>query len=454
MPASGSAPRIFGWTMLPCQPLTSRSRPCVFSAQLLSSRLGVLATCWRAGNVLACPGPIPPIEAGWKIEDMAQLSASRELALRTRPVQGDRDGNEQGRQIGAGKDQKRRNSQRRFKDAVRSVRSSTEVQFTDADGDVILLRLTSGKVTEYVNGELESEDVQWFGIDLSERKLVTAWGEAGRIEALFAGAAKTRSASKAAAQRWIWRWGSGDDWVRRVQLDGSELCHAPDNLKDDKDVVMAALGRRCRWNTLKFASSRLREDEDVVLKAVGSDGRNLVFAAEKFRDDKDFVLKMLRGKHWNLEEVSERLRGDKDVVIASKRLQFASSELRGNKDVVIATVRGCDLQFASEELRDDKDVVMAAVEFRLGEELNPPSGKALQYASSRLQADKDVVLKAASSTGDALQFASEDLRNDREVVWCAFREGMYCLHILEWASDEIRQDEQFMLRARNAAKAW
>lgn len=43
---------------------------------------------------------------------------------------------------------------------------------------VILLRLKGGKVTEYVNSELESEDVQWFGIDLNERKLVTARGEA------------------------------------------------------------------------------------------------------------------------------------------------------------------------------------------------------------------------------------------------------------------------------------
>ncbi|CAL1165626.1 unnamed protein product [Cladocopium goreaui] len=47
---------------------------------------------------------------------------------------------------------------------------STEVQFTDTDEDVILLKLNGDKVVEYVNGELDMEEVKRFDIDLNERK--------------------------------------------------------------------------------------------------------------------------------------------------------------------------------------------------------------------------------------------------------------------------------------------
>lgn len=44
-------------------------------------------------------------------------------------------------------------------------------QVTRALTEVILLKMNGGKVTEYVNGELELEEVERFDIDLNERKL-------------------------------------------------------------------------------------------------------------------------------------------------------------------------------------------------------------------------------------------------------------------------------------------
>lgn len=38
--------------------------------------------------------------------------------------------------------------------------------------EVILLKLIDGKVTEFVNGKLELEEVQRFDVDLDERRLV------------------------------------------------------------------------------------------------------------------------------------------------------------------------------------------------------------------------------------------------------------------------------------------
>eukprot|EP00435_Cladocopium_sp_Y103_P052115 s429_g16.t1 len=79
---------------------------------------------------------------------------------------------------------------------------STEVQFTDTDEDVILLKLNGDKVVEYVNGELDMEEVKRFDIDLNERKYHDESGSGQfkddadvpalqrRVQALFARAAK------------------------------------------------------------------------------------------------------------------------------------------------------------------------------------------------------------------------------------------------------------------------
>ena len=48
---------------------------------------------------------------------------------------------------------------------------STRSPVTRALTEVILLKMNDGKVTEYVNGELELEEVERFDIDLNERKL-------------------------------------------------------------------------------------------------------------------------------------------------------------------------------------------------------------------------------------------------------------------------------------------
>ena len=101
--------------------------------------------------------------------------------------------------------------------------------------------------------------------------------------------------------------------VKRTLRECSELLASlPDSLRDDKDVVMAAL----QWDSeeiLSYASERLRADYDVVLRAVTVDALNLQYASDELRDNREIVLRAVRTYGGVLEDASERLQQDAEI---------------------------------------------------------------------------------------------------------------------------------------------
>ena len=73
-------------------------------------------------------------------------------------------------------------------------------------------------------------------------------------------------------------------------------------------------------------------------------------------------------------------------------------------------------------------------------------GRALKFASDELRNDREVVLRAVVKNKYkwALQYASEELRNDREFFLDAVKRSPYAL---EYASEELRNDREFFLEA-------
>jgi|GEM_PF-3992903 len=69
---------------------------------------------------------------------------------------------------------------------------------------------------------------------------------------------------------------------------------------------------------------------------------------------------------------------------------------------------------------------------------------ALRYASEELKADREFMLKAVGNHGRALEFASEDLRKDREVVLAAVAKNGGAL---QFASEDLRGDREVVLKA-------
>lgn len=78
-----------------------------------------------------------------------------------------------------------------------------------------------------------------------------------------------------------------------VRLCPSELAFASDRLRDDPDVVMAALESGYNIGVLGFISDRLRSDKAIFEHAASIVPEALVYGSEKIRSDKDLITRFI-----------------------------------------------------------------------------------------------------------------------------------------------------------------
>jgi len=132
-------------------------------------------------------------------------------------------------------------------------------------------------------------------------------------------------------------------WIEGVSM-GWDLSAAPDNIRNEPEVVRAALKR----NGLQFASASddLRDDRDMAMLAIrSSGGRVFEFCSKRLRGDRDLLQLALNQRY------------------PSQALMHASDDLRNDKAFVLQNVERDRyyLCHIPSNLQDDKDVILAAV---------------------------------------------------------------------------------------------
>jgi len=134
-------------------------------------------------------------------------------------------------------------------------------------------------------------------------------------------------------------------WIEGASM-GWDLSAAPDNIRNEPEVVHAAVER----NGMQFASASddLRDDRDMAMLAIRSSwGRVFEFCSKWLRGDRDLLHFALNHRFpgWNaLEHASEDLRNDKVFVLQAverNRLLIVQApfNLQHDKDVILAAVR-------------------------------------------------------------------------------------------------------------------
>ena len=76
--------------------------------------------------------------------------------------------------------------------------------------------------------------------------------------------------------------------LAQMILDGRALEHASDELKADREVVLAAVKQD--GNALKYAGGKLKSDREVVLAAVKQNGNALEYADDLLKAEREVVL--------------------------------------------------------------------------------------------------------------------------------------------------------------------
>lgn len=277
-----------------------------------------------------------------------------------------------------------------------------------------------------------------------------------------------------------------------VRLDAKAYDTLPQELKEDKDIVLAVLDKRP--SILKSVWELFKDDFDVAKKGLEVDAGLFcyVFASEALQNNKELVKVAFKNyPHTDLlRRLPESLRADKEIVMLAVKsgdmdgLQEASEELQDDEEVVELALKCCEsqMEYASDRLKGDKAFALRC----LGE-----SGWAYRYLKPELQNDRDIARAFFSINGTLLRqspfvndkemveiaiktkassiyFASEELKKDRDLAKLALSLDGLVLHYLtnfqndeelvrlaymndlralNSASEDLRNDRQFMLEA-------
>ena len=211
---------------------------------------------------------------------------------------------------------------------------------------------------------------------------------------------------------------------------------------NDKEFMLALLAYNGTY--LQHASEELKADKEIIMAALQS-GYSLLYehVSDALKTDRDFLLEIVSLDAYCLEFFSEELKQDEQIVLAAAKhfgdaaLEFGADKFKTNKNIITEAVKSSSkvLSFLAENDKNDKNLIMTAVD---------NYGNALEYASEQLQNDKDVVIAAVRNNGDALEYASEELQNDKDVAMAAL---INSTEAFEYVSERLQSDKEFILHA-------
>ncbi len=133
-----------------------------------------------------------------------------------------------------------------------------------------------------------------------------------------------------------------DHWLLQVTRRGLDLEKAPNEMKSNKMVVMAAVKQR--GSALNYASDVLKSDRSIVKEAIQEDGLALYYSGDDIKSDREIVILAVARDGLSLLFASDELKADKSIVMVAVEqngdaLQYASDDLRSHKDIVLAAIQ-------------------------------------------------------------------------------------------------------------------
>jgi hypothetical protein len=254
-----------------------------------------------------------------------------------------------------------------------------------------------------------------------------------------------------------------------IAQDWELLQYAPQELKNDRDVVLTALNQS--WQALQYASNELKSDRHFVLRAGAQSADVLQYASDELKNDREFVLIHVQQSWKVLQFASNELKNDRDIVLTAVNqnwlsLAYAANKIKNDREIILAAVNNrsldswkaiqfidcwtfdTELAFAViEKLSCDYTKtftvssspsfnIMFKVERPIVLEILNKYPLMLLYAPRTIKQDHEAALIAVSADENAFQFTSPQLQNDKEFCLCALQRNWRCIHFMIQSENE------------------
>lgn len=232
-----------------------------------------------------------------------------------------------------------------------------------------------------------------------------------------------------------------DEALLSVLLNAKDYDSLPQNLREDKDIVLAVLDKRPF--ILKGVWDLFSDDFDVAKKGLETDAGLFCYthASDRLKDNKELAKVAIKEyRHTDLlRRMPDSLRADKEIVMLALKandmdgLEVVSEELKDDEEVAELALKVCEsqMEYVSDRLKADKDFALRTI----GE-----MGWGFRHLVTELQKDREVAKVFFSKNGSLLR--ESYFTNDRELVEIAVRAkpGTICN-----ASDELKKDREIAL---------
>ena len=239
-------------------------------------------------------------------------------------------------------------------------------------------------------------------------------------------------------------------WRTAIKINPSIILSKHRKWGNDLTIIDVLLAVRLDSSIYEDIDDRWKEEKRVAFAAVTSDWSNIFHVPEPHRHNCVELLKIvLRSKGWQYQYQHD--------------LQESLWLSVGNNDALIeiGALRDCRMmRYASEALLTN-EIFNGKVASRNGEWLQSVhcklkknshvlmsavlgDGMHLQYVPDEFKNDTSIVMAAVSGDGMALQFASEALRADRDIVHIAVHNSGQSI---QYTTDAFKNEKALVLKA-------
>lgn len=202
-------------------------------------------------------------------------------------------------------------------------------------------------------------------------------------------------------------------WLMTVKTTPKQLQHAPLDVRNDREVVLAAVA--ADRSVMRFAGPEVWSDRGFVQEAMQFNWHDLANASQELRADRSLVLPLVSLYGRALKYVSPKLYSDREVILAALGDCIIPRGFPpGTFQSILAEHAAFVFRLADPDLRLDREFMIAAVS---------KCAEASTFAPANMWSDRGFVLAAVSKSGILLERASDDLRADLAVSLAAVRQN-------------------------------
>lgn len=171
---------------------------------------------------------------------------------------------------------------------------------------------------------------------------------------------------------------------------------------------------------------------------------------EQLRTDRDFVQRLLEVDGSFIQHLNDEFRLDHELTVLAletgAEFHAIHPMFHANREVMLAAIKSAGffpeqspLTLASDDLRGDPSLVLEAIK---------RDDQAFKAIEKSLQFELDFLTRVLQHNASTFQFFPEAIRDNAEFLLTVLT-GTSGIdpHILEWASDKVRDDEQVILAA-------